>query len=327
MGEYKILKNRHIEIKKLLITAITAVIIVLLVSIPLFIVPDMKKAAGERSDAAQSQSEINAVGTAADPAAGTADDAETSADGTAVTDSTSKASAASSGDTDAAASNAGNADASESDTVTAYEADTSEQSADAWYLRLVDTDHLLPDDFTIETTALDYGIFTEHALENYVYYIDSRCCSALESMITDCVAAGYDPIISSGYRSHETQIELYEGEISVLTASGMSEEEAAVEAGTIVAVPGSSEHELGLALDIASGDNLDLDETQAETETQQWLMENSWKYGFILRYPEDKSDITGIIYEPWHYRYVGAEAAAIMHENNWCLEEYLETLE
>ncbi|MBR2807404.1 MAG: M15 family metallopeptidase, partial [Oscillospiraceae bacterium] len=86
---------------------------------------------------------------------------------------------------------------------------------------------------------------------------------------------------------------------------------------------GTSEHQLGLALDIVDTNERQLNSTQANNATQQWMMENCWKYGFILRFPEDKEDITGIIYEPWHYRYVGKEAAKEITEQGVCLEEYL----
>ena len=90
-----------------------------------------------------------------------------------------------------------------------------------------------------------------------------------------------------------------------------------------VAVPGTSEHATGLALDITSESNQTLDETQAQTQEQQWLMKNCQNYGFILRYPKDKTDITQYIYEPWHYRYVGEEAAKAIMEKGITLEEYL----
>ena len=93
----------------------------------------------------------------------------------------------------------------------------------------------------------------------------------------------------------------------------------------MVAVPGTSEHQLGLALDIVDADNQLLDESQENTAVQKWLMEHSWEYGFILRYPNDKSEITGIIYEPWHYRYVGKEDAEKIHSQGVCLEEYLQS--
>ena len=93
-----------------------------------------------------------------------------------------------------------------------------------------------------------------------------------------------------------------------------------------MAVPGTSEHQLGLALDIVDNKNWYLDESQAKMPTQIWLMENSWRYGWILRYPGEKSHLTGIIYEPWHYRYVGKTVAKEIHELGICLEEYLDML-
>jgi D-alanyl-D-alanine carboxypeptidase len=93
-----------------------------------------------------------------------------------------------------------------------------------------------------------------------------------------------------------------------------------------VALPGTSEHQTGLALDIVSSNNQTLEKEQEDTPEQQWLINNSYKYGFILRYPSEKSNITGISYEPWHYRYVGRETAKIIHDSGICLEEYLDSL-
>ena len=104
------------------------------------------------------------------------------------------------------------------------------------------------------------------------------------------------------------------------------EEEDSEPHADAVAAPGTSEHELGLAVDIYSSENIELDESQEDTETQQWLMEHCYEYGFILRYPKDKSEITGIIYEPWHYRYVGVDAAMDIRDSGLCLEEYLEQM-
>ena len=100
---------------------------------------------------------------------------------------------------------------------------------------------------------------------------------------------------------------------------GYSEAEARRLAEQWVAVPGTSEHQLGLAVDISMEDTA----TQTTSDMWQWLMKNSYKYGFILRYPEDKTNITGISYEPWHYRYVGREAAEEIYRSGLCLEEYL----
>ena len=142
-------------------------------------------------------------------------------------------------------------------------------------------------------------------------------------MMDGCRAAGLSPTICSSYRTQEKQEQLYQNKVDRLAAQGWSLEEAKVEAAKSVAIPGTSEHQLGLAVDIVDKHSQVLDNSQADTPAQQWLMEHSWEYGFILRYPEGKSEITGIIYEPWHYRYVGKEAAAEIHELGLCLEEYL----
>ena len=107
---------------------------------------------------------------------------------------------------------------------------------------------------------------------------------------------------------------------------GISYEKAYEEAGNTVAYPGTSEHQLGLAVDIVAKDYQQLDDKQANTEEAKWLKEHCAEYGFILRYPLDKTEETGIIFEPWHYRYVGKEAAKEIMEQGICLEKYLETL-
>jgi len=155
-------------------------------------------------------------------------------------------------------------------------------------------------------------------------YIDARCYDALMELMQACRDAGYKPYVASAFREHEHQIYLYNRKIQRLMDEGYSEADAKRLAGTVVAVPGTSEHELGLAADIYSSENMDLDESQVYTFTQQWLMENCWRYGFILRYPKDKSDITGIIFEPWHYRYVGKKHAKKIFDAGICLEEYLD---
>lgn len=121
----------------------------------------------------------------------------------------------------------------------------------------------------------------------------------------------------SGYRSYETQTELYNNKVNQKLNEGYSEEEAPIQAATIVMVPGSSEHNLGYAMDIVC-----VDEWFEDTAEFDWLMENAEDYGFILRYPEDKQDITMVIYEPWHWRYVGVEAAKEINASGLTLEEY-----
>ena len=175
---------------------------------------------------------------------------------------------------------------------------------DQWYLILVNNQNAMPDDFDIETVEVEDG-----------YYIDARVNDALQKMLADCREAGYSPRLISTFRTRETQQYLYD--------------HTANKADT--AVPGHSEHECGLAADIIDADSLGwadpLIDEQEDMPAQKWLMEHCQDYGFILRYPKDKEDITEIIYEPWHYRYVGREHAAAIMENGICLEEYLENME
>ena len=124
------------------------------------------------------------------------------------------------------------------------------------------------------------------------------------------------PLVVSGYRTAEKQQSLYDEKIAEYRKEGYSESEAEELAKQWVAVPGYSEHQLGFAVDING----------ASYDVYLWLQENSYKYGFIFRYPGDKTQITGVAEEVWHYRYVGVEAAVRMHEQGLCLEEYLENI-
>lgn len=181
-----------------------------------------------------------------------------------------------------------------------------------WNLLLVNPWNPIPENYEPELTYLKNG-----------QAVDSRCYPELQQMMDDCRAAGFDPLICASYRTMEKQEALFEDKEARLIREGYPENEVEDEAAKVVAYPGTSEHQLGLALDIVDVSYQQLDTEQENTPVQQWLMKNSWKYGFVLRYPADKSDITGIIYEPWHYRYVGKEAAAEIYENKLCLEEYL----
>lgn len=156
--------------------------------------------------------------------------------------------------------------------------------------------------------------------------VDARAYPDLQNMLGDMSQEGLSPLICSSYRSQERQQELYDNKVQRVMAEGASREAAQAEAARWVARPGTSEHQTGLAVDIVSLSNQMLDETQESTPEFQWLAENAWKYGFILRYPSDKSEKTGIAYEPWHFRFVGKEAAEEMHDLGLCLEEYLESL-
>lgn len=185
-------------------------------------------------------------------------------------------------------------------------------SPDGWQLILVNPWNELPDNYKVSLKQLDNG-----------QSVDKRCYTELQEMIDACRAAGLEPLICSSYRSQDTQQQLFDNKVQRVMAQGYSAQDAPTEAAKVVALPGTSEHQLGLAVDIVDINNQNLDESQEQTPTQLWLMENSWRYGFILRYPSDKTDITGIIYEPWHYRYVGKEAAEEIFQQDICLEEYL----
>ncbi len=180
-------------------------------------------------------------------------------------------------------------------------------------LTLVNPWNTIPEDWAVEPVSLGGG-----------HQVDKRCYEDLCAMLSDCKGAGLRPIVRSSYRTHKTQEQLYANKVRQWKGFGYSDEEAREKAATIVAIPGTSEHQLGLAVDIVDASYQVLDEKQADTAAQKWLMEHSWEYGFILRYPTDKSDVTGIIYEPWHYRYVGRDNAKAIHDSGLCLEEWLE---
>ncbi len=180
-------------------------------------------------------------------------------------------------------------------------------------LILVNPWNSIPEDYSVELASLSDGT-----------QVAACCLDDLRLLLTDCRAAGCEPYICSAYRTWEYQSMLFENKVDRLMAQGLDEITARAQAATVVALPGTSEHQLGLAVDIIDSTYTQLDEGQQFTPTQRWLMENSWKYGFILRYPEGKSDVTGIIFEPWHYRYVGIENAREIYESGLCFEEWLE---
>lgn len=204
-------------------------------------------------------------------------------------------------------------DISTTEPVSNSESSTKEESAAIpWNLVLVNPDTPLPENYEINVKQLDNG-----------QAVDERCYDALQNMMNDCRRAGLRPVICSSYRTQEKQQMLFDNQVEKWKNQGYSVDEAKMQAGKLVAVPGTSEHQLGLALDIVDISYQLLEEKQENTPTQKWLLENSWKYGFILRYPKDKTDITKISYEPWHYRYVGKKAAKEIFDAKICLEEYL----
>ena len=167
----------------------------------------------------------------------------------------------------------------------------------------------MPDDIHVEVIKLDNGEF-----------IDKRIYPFLQEMFNDMRNEGVYPIVASGYRTEKEQCILYDQKISQFQLEGLTYEEAKYETEKWVAIPGTSEHQLGLAVDI-NADGI----RSAGHEVYDWLNENAWQYGFIKRYPEDKTDITGVNNEAWHYRYVGKDAAREIYNQGICLEEYLGT--
>lgn len=177
------------------------------------------------------------------------------------------------------------------------------------FLRLVNMRHPLPEDYMPELVPIENG-----------HEIDRRCYAGLMNLLEDCRAAGGRPSVQSAYRSAEEQREFFELAVETrMNYLGIERPLAMGSAAWHTAPPGTSEHQLGLAVDIAG------DDAEADDFTLRWLSQNAWRYGFIQRYPEGKEDITGIMYEPWHYRFVGEDAAEEILRLGLTLEEYLES--
>ncbi|MBE7017335.1 MAG: D-alanyl-D-alanine carboxypeptidase family protein [Ruminococcaceae bacterium] len=183
-----------------------------------------------------------------------------------------------------------------------------------WNLKLVNNRNVLTESFTPDVTAIANG-----------QYFDSRAVDALNALVAGAASNGYSSYISTAYRPYSTQAYIFYGKASQIAWGGEVEyAEAEIMARELVAYPGTSEHQLGLAVDIIdSADTYFVAEEVEELPLLLWLKDHCHEYGFILRYPKDKEDITGW-YEPWHFRYVGLDAAKFMYENNLCLEEFID---
>lgn len=177
-----------------------------------------------------------------------------------------------------------------------------------WKLIVVNAWNCIPDDYTVTLMTLKND-----------FQIDERIYPDLQEMFDAARNEGIYPLIGSAYRTTKRQQKLLTDKINAYIEEGCSKKEANELAKTWVAVPGTSEHQIGLALDI----NAEKDKCTNE-EVYAWLNTNSYQYGFIMRYPADKEQITGVNYEPWHYRYVGKKAAKEIYEQDICLEEYLD---
>ena len=190
--------------------------------------------------------------------------------------------------------------------------DSSLKTADTtkgWQLMVVNRNYRVPENYELEFIALSCG-----------EKVEKRIYPDLQDMFDEALNDGVDLVVRSGYRSEEEQKTLFINKIAEFRSNGLKRTEAKEKALQWVAFPGTSEHQLGFAVDI-NAENSTTDE-----KAYAWLSENAHIYGFILRYPEDKSEITGISYEPWHFRYVGKSHAKKIYEQGLCLEEYVETL-
>ena len=181
-----------------------------------------------------------------------------------------------------------------------------------WMLTLVNPWNPLPEDFAIETAEVEGK-----------YQLDARAVEPLRHMLADCRADGLDPIICSAYRTNEYQTKLFDKQVRKQRGKGLPDDAAVAAAAEVVAVPGTSEHQLGLAVDLCARSYQLLDEGQEGTAEFQWLRAHCAEYGFIVRYPDGTTDLTGIIYEPWHFRYVGEQAAREIADAGITLEEYV----
>ena len=199
---------------------------------------------------------------------------------------------------------------------------------DSWQLILANPDHPLPEDFEVELTDITGNYADIPALDDMK--VDSRIVPALEQMFKDAKADGQNLFLRASYRTIALQQTYYDWHINHYKEQGYNDEEAKEMTLRYIAYPGCSEHHTGLAVDIISvewqNSGKEIIDTFEETTEAQWLKENAHKYGFIMRYPKDKEEITEIGYEPWHFRYVGKAHAEAIYNSGLCLEEYLETL-
>lgn len=186
---------------------------------------------------------------------------------------------------------------------------------DAWYLILVNKTHPVPDDYEMELATISGTM-----------KCDARVLDILLTMLNGAKKDGVNLIVCSPYRDYELQKQLFNRRVDQYVANGYSYLDAYRLASQKVIVPGASEHQLGLAFDIVTDYHKVLDYEFGDTEAGKWLKKHCAEYGFILRYPRGKESITGIEFEPWHFRYVGVEAATYIMENNITLEEFIEGL-
>lgn len=185
----------------------------------------------------------------------------------------------------------------------------------AWNLMVVNAKNPMPEGYVPNVSTLD-SKYMAAGFDNAKF--DSRAIDYLINMMEAAKADGVNLRVRTGYRTLSQQATLFNNKVKSFTDQGYSKEEAVIEAAKIVARPSTSDHNLALGVDFNS-----LSESFENTKEFKWLSEHAADYGFILRYPKDKQNITGVIYEPWHYRYVGVEHAKAIKKRGLCLEEYL----
>lgn len=190
-------------------------------------------------------------------------------------------------------------------------------SKDDPLLVLANVDNPLPEDFEVGELEKVQG----------KYEMSVRAASFAKDMIAAAKEDGITLQLCSAYRARSLQQTLFDNKYDSYISKGWTHDDAYAKTATIIAIPGTSEHQTGLCMDVVTPSYQVLDAGYAETDAAKWLAENAWEFGFILRYPKDKQDITKIIFEPWHYRFVGIENAKLIKDSGLCLEEYLETLE
>lgn len=188
---------------------------------------------------------------------------------------------------------------------------------DEEYLILVNKENEIPDNYEIELGVLKKG----------GKYVDARIVNEVEAFTEAAADAGMKVQVISGYRNLKKQQSLVDEDVERYQRQGMTYQEAYEETMKYTMPAGYSEHHTGLAVDIVACDYMVLDDSQAMQEENIWLREHCAEYGFILRYPKGKEDITGVYYENWHFRYVGVEAATYITEHDLTFEEFMELYE
>jgi D-alanyl-D-alanine carboxypeptidase len=197
-------------------------------------------------------------------------------------------------------------------------------SKDEYIYTLLNKEHSADKSFPEDQDALIE--IPEEYRKKDVIYLHYIALNALEAMMNDMFALGYtDVYVTSAYRRYDKQQQLFDSYVEkLMNDTGMSYDQAYAEVLKDTALPGQSEHQTGLCVDFTTKSILTVDNRFAETEAFAWLINNSWKYGFVLRYPEDKVNVTGYSYESWHFRFLGYDVASIMYQTGLCYEEYLE---